>query len=79
MNEIEKLRVLLPHWIEHNSEHAATFRRWAEQARQAGYGDAARDVQIAAEKLEAANDALATALEKLDGPLELHTEHYHDH
>jgi hypothetical protein len=28
----EKLRVLLPHWIEHNAEHAAEFRQWAEWA-----------------------------------------------
>jgi len=25
MDEVEKLRVLLPHWIEHNSEHAEEF------------------------------------------------------
>ena len=30
MNEVEKLRVLIPHWIEHNEEHANEFRRWAE-------------------------------------------------
>ena len=25
----DKLRALLPHWIEHNAEHAAEFRLWA--------------------------------------------------
>ena len=65
--------------IERNSVHAAEFCEWAERARQAGHWDAVLDIRITAEKLEAANDALATALEKLDGPLELHTEHYHDH
>ena len=30
MNEIEKLRVLIPHWVEHNNEHAQEFRDWAE-------------------------------------------------
>jgi hypothetical protein len=62
MNETEKLRVLLPHWIEHNSEHAAEFREWAERARQAEHGDAAWDVRVAAENLEAANDALEASL-----------------
>lgn len=33
MNDIEKLRVLLPHWIEHNAEHADEFLTWAERAR----------------------------------------------
>jgi hypothetical protein len=27
VNEEEKLRVLIPHWIEHNLEHAEEFRR----------------------------------------------------
>ncbi|RLC93646.1 MAG: hypothetical protein DRI77_11685 [Chloroflexi bacterium] len=32
MNETDKLRVLLPHWIEHNGEHASEFKKWAEKA-----------------------------------------------
>jgi ribosomal protein L16/L10AE len=72
MNDIEKLRVLLPHWIEHNAEHAAEFREWAERVRQAEHGDAAWEVRVAAENLEAANDALEAALEKLGGPLAHH-------
>lgn len=44
MDEIEKVRVLIPHWIEHNGEHAA-------------------------EALEAANERLGAALEKLGGRL----------
>ena len=74
MNNVEKLRVLLPHWIEHNSEHAAEFREWAERARQSEHRDAAWDVRVAAENLEAANDVLEAALEKLGGPLEHHPQ-----
>jgi hypothetical protein len=36
MDETEKLRVLLPHWIEHNGEHADEFRRYAPRAGVAG-------------------------------------------
>jgi hypothetical protein len=36
MTDQSKLRALLPHWIEHNAEHAAEFRNWAEKARAAG-------------------------------------------
>ncbi|HHN94294.1 MAG TPA: hypothetical protein ENK17_05955 [Anaerolineae bacterium] len=32
MDDRAKLRVLLPHWIEHNGEHAEEFRKWAERA-----------------------------------------------
>ena len=53
----EKLRVLLPHWIEHNAEHAAVFRAWAERA-----GPARDALLAAAEFLDQANGPLAEAL-----------------
>jgi hypothetical protein len=62
----EKLRALLPHWIEHNAEHAAEFRRWAAAA-----GSAVADIEVAASRMEAANEALAEALVKLGGPVDL--------
>ena len=62
MEAIEKLQVLIPHWIEHNGEHAAEFRRWAAQA-----GPAEADLAAAAERLETANESLQSALEKLGG------------
>lgn len=72
MKELEKLRVLIPHWIEHNEEHASEFRHWAEQA-----GDVASDILEAAEGMLIINNSLITALEKLGGPL--NTDHYHHH
>ena len=70
MNEVEKLRVLIPHWIEHNQEHAAEFRRWVEQA-----GEAAPEILAAADEMLQANASLAAALEKLGGPLAYHPPH----
>ena len=32
-NTIKKLRVLLPHWIEHNNNHIAEFRKWEGEAK----------------------------------------------
>jgi hypothetical protein len=29
MTDMEKLRILLPHWIAHNHEHIAEIDRWA--------------------------------------------------
>jgi hypothetical protein len=63
----EKLQVLLPHWIEHNAEHAAEFRAWAEKARQAGHEEMADEIDTAARKLERANEALRAAIDKLGG------------
>jgi len=36
MNELEKLKVLLHHWMEHNTEHADSYRAWAEKASSLG-------------------------------------------
>lgn len=65
MSETEKLRVLLVHWIRHNDEHAAEFRRYAPRA------DIAEGEFLEAARLLAeANARLCTALDKLGGPLE---------
>ena len=67
MNEEEKLRVLIPHWIEHNQEHANEFRRWADQV-----DNASPQLLAAAEAIVRANESLSVALEKLGGALPHH-------
>ena len=74
MNEIDKLRVLLPHWIAHNGEHADEFREWAGRA-----GAAEPDILEAAKLVEEANACLEVALEQLGGPLEHQHHHPHPH
>ena len=66
-SEQDKLRVLLPHWIEHNAEHATEFRRWAEGIRAAGQEEVAEELELAAQELGRVNEALGTALLKLSG------------
>ncbi len=61
----DKLRVLLPHWIEHNAEHAEEFRAWADRAREAGQLEVADDIALAAKQLGWVNEALNAALNKL--------------
>ena len=70
MKETDKLRVLIPHWIEHNDEHAEEFRQWAVKA-----ADASEDLLTAAEAINTVNQALAAGLEKLGGGL----PHQHQH
>lgn len=67
MNEIEKLRVLVPHWIEHNAEHAHEFRIWAERAKKAGQDRLAALIESAAQKMEMANRDLESAVVNLKG------------
>ena len=60
MNEKEKLRVLIPHWIEHNEEHADEFHQWAKKA-----GEAGLELQEAADAVQQVNLLLKAALEKI--------------
>jgi alcohol dehydrogenase YqhD (iron-dependent ADH family) len=61
-----KLRILLPHWIEHNDEHAASFREWAERARELGLGEVAQRIEEAVERMKGCNEALSAALKALE-------------
>ncbi len=36
MTELEKLKHLLKHWIEHNEAHVATYSGWAQKAESLG-------------------------------------------
>jgi len=80
MNEMDKLRVLIPHWIEHNQAHAQEFLDWAKKIDpSAEIEDVIADVQSAAEAMKFVNAHLRTALDKIGGPLEYTPEHTHSH
>ena len=66
-DDLAKLRILLPHWIEHNDEHAASFRKWAERARELGLEAVAEQIEVAVERMATCNQALRAALEALEG------------
>lgn len=76
MDDMDKLRVLLPHWIEHNREHGREFAKWAGPARAAGHSDIAELLGRAAASLLAADAALREALHRSGG--ELHDHHHHN-
>ncbi|MCF6289610.1 MAG: hypothetical protein L3J03_01190 [Desulfobacterales bacterium] len=79
MTDLEKLRVLLPHWIEHNRSHGAEFSKWAALARQADDPETAALIEQAAGRLEEAEALLEQALERLGGPTgEPHHHHHHE-
>ena len=61
MRELEKLQVLLPHWIQHNEEHAEESRKWAKRAHVAK-----ADIIVASQQLEVADQFVRLALEKLE-------------
>lgn len=83
MNDIEKLRVMLPHWIDHNQGHGKEFAQWAEKLTDDA-PEVAQLLQTAVQSLQEAQNCLEQALEKAGGPLEVpgagggHNHHSHE-
>ena len=65
MNDLKKLQLLLPHWIEHNEEHAHEFRTWTERMQRIGKADSAERLLAAATSLQQAGDHLSNLLDKI--------------
>ncbi len=86
MDDKEKLRVLLPHWITHNREHGSEFASWAEKIRSAGgpesekiVAELTRAVSACAEVTDALEKAMAIAGGPVKSPHEHHSHHGHHH
>jgi len=85
MDDRTKVRVMLPHWLDHNEGHGKEFLAWADKLRQAGEREAAEALAQAAASLDEAQQSLDEALRLLGGPLEgedrggHHHHHHHGH
>ena len=82
MNDIDKLRVLLPHWIEHNIEHGGEFVSWAEKVRASDHPqgeEIAAQLARAVSACDQVTDALKKAMEVAGGPLDHAHGHHHHH
>ena len=75
--DLEKLRILLPHWIEHSHSHQKEFEQWADTAEQQGEKTAASEIKKALDAMASADTALKKALESLGGAVEGHHHHHH--
>lgn len=62
-----RLQKLLPHWVEHNEEHAQKFEEWAEKARQLGLEEVSRRLITAAELFHKATQELKAAVQEMEG------------
>lgn len=76
LSETDKLRVLLPHWIEHNNGHIAEFNKWKKVAAENGE-DLAEGIEKAISAMNEAGESLEDVLKKLGGPVEGHHHHHH--
>ena len=75
---IEKLRFLLPHWIEHNQNHEAEFAKWAAAARTEGSENLAGLLEQAAARLADADALLKKTLVQAGGSAHSHPHHHTD-
>jgi len=75
---IEKLRILLPHWIEHNHNHGMEFKQWAETLRREGAEEVAALLEKAIASMEETDRVFDQALGIIGGPLGGH-HHHHGH
>ncbi len=76
-SDIEKLRVLLPHWIEHSHSHQEEFKKWVELVRDGGHEEIAAIIEKAIVAMGETDTLLQQALEKAGGPAEGHHHHHH--
>ena len=76
-NTMEKVRVLLPHWIDHNSNHIVEFKKWESEARKESEHEVSQLLANAISDMEKAGKSLCEALEKVGGPLEGSKGHHH--
>ena len=65
--EMEKLRILLEHWMEHNHEHAETYIQWVEKAVAAGNNDVAEMLKEIAAETEKIDTLFEKARKKIGG------------
>jgi len=76
MNDIDKFKILLPHWIEHNKNHEKEFKKWLSIIENNDEKETASLLKEAVSSLENIDDVLARIADKL-GPLPENTVHHH--
>jgi nickel/cobalt exporter len=78
-SDIEKLQMMITHWLQHNESHGREYAKWAAVARGAGNNTAAEYIEQAVMLLAEADKTFAKALEAVGGPGRGHAEHGHHH
>jgi len=77
-SDVEKLQMLLDHWLQHNESHGKEYAQWAQVAREAGHPAAAGYIEEAVDLLAKADKAFEKALQSVGGPRKGQPHHHHD-
>jgi hypothetical protein len=62
VDELEKLKILLHHWMEHNNEHAEAYRDWARKASSIGNNELSRILDLLSYETRKLNRLLEKAI-----------------
>ncbi|MBI5098130.1 MAG: hypothetical protein HZB30_02690 [Nitrospirae bacterium] len=65
MTELEKLKHLLEHWIEHNEAHVKTYSEWVSKTESLGEKDLANILLEVVDESKKLNDLFKKAMEIL--------------
>ncbi len=77
MDNVEKLRVMLQHWIDHNKGHVEEFEKWRKTMADDGQDALADHITEAVKIMAEVNASLGKALHAAGGPKD--DGHHHDH
>ncbi len=62
---LEKLKMKLEHWAQHNDSHSSNIREQAEEAGKMGLQEIREELLSAAEAMDSAGNHIRRAMEKL--------------
>jgi len=65
MDEIQKLSIVIEHWIEHHQSHMGEYRKWAQRAGGLGLERVKSGIEEAIETLSQSNKHLEKALKSI--------------
>lgn len=63
--KVERLKKKLEHWIEHNKDHAESFRKAAREAEEIGLAEVSMRLNDAAKSMEELSAVLEKAIKEL--------------
>jgi GrpB-like predicted nucleotidyltransferase (UPF0157 family) len=65
--DLDKLNILLSHWVEHNRKHSEEFFEWVKRVEELAPKDVVLHLRSAGEEMEKVTDHLREALRHLGG------------
>jgi len=79
MDNTEKLRVILKHWIDHNGGHVAEFDKWRQTMTEEKQDRLAAALARAMAQMDEVSATLRSALDEIGGPPDASEPHHHHH